>query len=277
VHDTKVDGTLTRDIEETTATLLDVFVPDENDQCCMDWLGPLSQHNTVDEAEIKNAIWRMKTARSPGKDGITAGLLRKAWPYIKHSLCTLFNACLDEATFPKNWKSSRLVIIPKTGKKDMTNPKTYRPISLLLTLGKALETIIIRDLVRETGLDHIGNQHGFTPGRSTITAINQFYSWSENSKSRHIIGVFLDISGAFDNVKWSSILVRLQELGASLRTTKMIKSYLTKRDACLTLNGWTSRKLPSRGCPQGSQLGPTLWKVAMTDINLTGKDDDHVR
>jgi len=70
-------------LEETASTLLDVFVPDENDQCCSDWPGPLNLHNTVDESEIKNAIWQMKPARSPGKDGKDVMISQQAY-YGKH-------------------------------------------------------------------------------------------------------------------------------------------------------------------------------------------------
>jgi len=45
----------------------------------------------------------------------------------------------------------------------MTDPKTYRPISLLPVLAKALETLIIQDLERETSLNDYENQRGFVP------------------------------------------------------------------------------------------------------------------
>jgi len=161
---------------------------------------------------------------------------------------------------------SRLVIIPKPINKDKSNPKSYRPISLLPTLSKVLETLIISKIEDETSLNAIGNQHGFVAGRSTITAMDSLYSWANESKCRHVFGVFLDITGAFDNVKWSPILERLHEIGASLRSVGIINSYLTNRYAKLKLEHAEIMRRLSRGCPQGSQLGPTLWKVAMSDI-----------
>lgn len=74
------------------------------------------------------AIWRMHPSKAPGQDGMTAGMLRKAWPVLGNSLTNLFEKCLQEAIFPQIWRVAKLVIIPKSGKKDMSDPKTFRPI-----------------------------------------------------------------------------------------------------------------------------------------------------
>jgi len=179
----------------------------------------------------------------------------------------LFRDCMKDATFPQEWKDPNFVVIPKPGKAGMANPKSYRPVSLLPTLAKALETLIIQDLVRETDLDSYSPQHGFVPGRSTITAMKAVYDWTGARKSRHVVGVFLDITGAFDNVGWHPMLKRLDELGASVRTLRMVGHYLNGRTASLTLQGERYSRAIERGCPQGSQLGPTLWKVAMTGLD----------
>jgi len=266
---TKHDGTLCGSVDETMDILLDTFVPLDPDQGGLSWLGPLEHYVPVTELEVKNAIWRMKPAKAPGLDGITAGILRKAWPVIRYVTTDLMNRCLESATFPNYWKTSKLVIIPKPGKKDMSSPKTYRPISLLSTMSKALETLIISHINEETSLNELGNQHGFVTGRSTITAMDSLYDWADKSKCRHVFGVFLDITGAFDNVKWYPILERLQEIGASTRTLRIISSYLDNRQARLQIEQTVKIRKLTRGCPQGSQLGPTLWKVAMSDVGTS--------
>ncbi|CAI6359421.1 unnamed protein product [Macrosiphum euphorbiae] len=53
--------------------------------------GPLERHVPVEEQQVKNAIWRMKPPRAPGLDGITTGILRKAWPIAKDSMTQLMN------------------------------------------------------------------------------------------------------------------------------------------------------------------------------------------
>jgi len=90
-----------------------------------------------------------------------AKILRMAWPAIGYDITRLFGKCLAGATFPELWKEAKLVVIRKPGKEDLTSPKSFRPISLLPTLAKALATLIIQDLAVETNLDAFEHQHGF--------------------------------------------------------------------------------------------------------------------
>lgn len=120
---TKEDGTLTETIDETMDLLLNTFVPAGPNQGGSLRQRPLERHVPVEERQVKNEIWRMKPSKAPGLVGITAGILRKAWPIAKESMTQLMNRCLEDATFPDCWKVSRLVIIPKPRKKDKTSPK----------------------------------------------------------------------------------------------------------------------------------------------------------
>lgn len=262
------NGTSTRTLKEMAELLLGTFFSRQRNNRAFTISGPITEYGrTVDVDGVKAAIWRMGPGKAPGTDGVTAGVLRKAWPILAQDITHLFSACIEDAIFPEIWKDAKLVVRPKPEKTDRSSPKSYRPVSLLPALAKALETLIIQDLEEETGLNDYGAQHGFVPGRSTITAMKNLYNWVDDSRSRHVIGVFLDITGAFDNVGWFPVLSRLNALGASLRTIRMVQSYLRGRSACLTLEkDWNIINI-ERGCPQGSQLGPTLLKVAMTSIS----------
>jgi len=140
----------------------------------------------------------------------------------------------------------------------MSLVKSFRPISLLPVLGKTLEIIMINRIINETMLDMHEEQHGFTIGKSTTSALVAVYDWVDASRSRHIFGTFLDITGAFDNVKWSPLLTQLITLGASLRTVRLVQSYLTNRWTNFHMEGILYKRMLERGCPQGSQLGPIL-------------------
>jgi len=207
----------------------------------------------------------MQTTGAPGRDGITAGLLRKAWPTLRDTITHLFGRCLQDRIFPDCWKTAKLVTIPKPGKTDADSVKSFRPI-IIPVMGKALETLIIQNIVKETNLDSCAEQHGFIAGKSTVSAITSIFERIDASKFRHVFGTFLDITGAFDNVRWSPLLRQLNTLGASLGTLKIVNSYLQNRWANLRIEGVHHWRRLARGCLQGSQLGPTLWKVAMTPI-----------
>ncbi|CAI6375958.1 unnamed protein product [Macrosiphum euphorbiae] len=263
----RADGSYTGSVEETAELLLRAFVPDETDG------GRFSHHGPLDDgvesptaSEVKASIWRIKPNKAPGLDGLTAKIVRKAWPIIGTTLTKLYGAAIRESYFPLSWRRANVIVIPKGGDKDPATTGAYRPISLLPVLGKALETFLIRKIENETNLNHIGEQHGFVQDKSTITAINTLYNWVHETKSRHVMGTFLDITGAFDNVSWSPLLNQMVKIGASLSTTRMTKSYLENRWAQIKLERNMYEKKMEIGCPQGSQLGPTLWKVAMSEL-----------
>jgi len=115
-----------------------------------------------------------------------------------------------------------------------------------------LETIIIQAIDRETILNSFEEQHGFTTGKLTTTAVKELYEWVDASMARHVFGVFLDIMGAFDNVRWSPLLERLRTLGASLNTLKIVNCYLSNR--------WADYELGIRQNREDSRLVIKLGK-----------------
>jgi hypothetical protein len=63
-------------------------------------------------------------------------------------LVELFNAILRTQHFPLVWKHARMISILKPGKEPAL-PSSYRPISLLDTIGKVFETIVLSRILSE--------------------------------------------------------------------------------------------------------------------------------
>ena len=98
---------------------------------------------------------------------------------------------------PTKWKSSKVVYIPKVGKDDYAQAKSYRPISLMNYLLKGLErlSVWVADTALEENPLHT-KQHGFQKGKSTETAISNTIHKIEKHilNGEHCMGVFLDLS-----------------------------------------------------------------------------------
>jgi hypothetical protein len=82
-------------------------------------------------------------------------------------LTKVFNAVLRRHYFPPVWKHTRVIPILKPGK-NPTLPSSYRPVSLLDTVGKLFEILLSRVLreVNERGLLR-DEQFVFRPKHST--------------------------------------------------------------------------------------------------------------
>lgn len=72
---------------------------------------------------------------APGADGLSARIIKAAWPAICNHMTRLVNKCLRSATFPDPWKNARIVVLLKNKDKDPLTPRSYRPVSLLPVLG----------------------------------------------------------------------------------------------------------------------------------------------
>lgn len=88
-------------------------------------------------------------------------------------------------------------------------------------------------------------------------------TWSAIRPEKYVISVFLDITGAFDNLAWPALQTDLHDLGVTRHLRKWIENYLSGRTASMTIGGVVKTVAVTKGCPQGSILGPILWNVTM--------------
>ena len=84
--------------------------------------------------KVLSLIASLDISKSTVCDEISAKMLKATAPHIAQSLADLFNKSLTTGKFPTNWKSAKIVPIPKAG--DAENPANYRSISILPTLSK---------------------------------------------------------------------------------------------------------------------------------------------
>lgn len=259
------DGSYTGDLKETMDHILEELIPHSDQDASFaeirEW--PPGERITTDD--LKRLIWEQKF-KAPGFDRITARILRALWEEIKAPLEEVVNEALTSCEFPSTWKGARVVIIRKARDKGPLLAKSYRPVSLLPVLGKVLEGTVCEKLDAEVGGNLSADQHGFRPGRSTETAMRAVIDWVDGRVEKHVLGSFLDISGAFDNVRWTQLTQDMGNAGCSGSTITMTKSYLTDRTATYIIGGQRKDIVLTRGAPQGSKLGPRIWTITMDSL-----------
>ncbi|KAG5870236.1 hypothetical protein JTB14_029110 [Gonioctena quinquepunctata] len=155
----------------------------------------------------------------------------------------------------------------KAPERDPGDINSLRPITLLSELGKMLERIIIAKIngaMQEAPLIS-DNQYGFSREKSTVGAIANVLD-RINSPEKHHIVIFLDIKGAFNNMWWPSLLKYLHETGLPRQLVSLLKSYLEDRYIEYYSNTEKVGKQLTKGCPQGSALGPLLWNLTVEPL-----------
>ena len=92
--------------------------------------------------EVERRVFATRPWKAPGDDGLPAMVWKQVWPAVKGRVLALFQTSLDEGQLPAQWRNAKIIPLKKPDKGNYTVVKAWRPISLLSTLGKALESVV---------------------------------------------------------------------------------------------------------------------------------------
>ncbi|GBP50154.1 Retrovirus-related Pol polyprotein from type-1 retrotransposable element R1 [Eumeta japonica] len=103
-------------------------------------------------------------------------------------------------------------------------------------------------------------------GKSTTTALNCILGVARSSAAKYVQLLFLDISGAFNNPWWPTLMRNVKQSSLPSNIYRLLRDCFTDKRAGFFVGLDVEWKLFSMGCPQDSLLGPTLWNVLIDDM-----------
>ncbi|KAF5001010.1 hypothetical protein FDECE_11099 [Fusarium decemcellulare] len=201
---------------------------------------------------------------SLGADNSKVGLLKTAWPVVGELIRQLYEQCPKVGYHPKFFKQAEVVMIPKLGKRNLSSPRSWRPISLLSCLGKGHERLIARRMTYASvtrGVVH-PRQIGALPKRSAVGLVASLTKTIEQTvvAGKVVTVSTADVQGAFNAVMRNRLTLRLRQQGWPDPISRWAASFMTDRYARIRLQETlTEDARLNCGLPQGSSASPILF------------------
>jgi ribonuclease HI len=233
--------------------------------------GPPQQSEcSLTPQELTAAIRAASANSAPGADQVHPSMIKHLTESALIHLLAIFDDCWSQGYFPQCWKSAITVTIPKPGK-CLSEMKSYRPISLLSTVGKLLEKIISTRLQSITQQILPPEQSAYRSTRSAedvLLSLTQYVSdgFQKRKPAERTTLACVDYSAAFDRV-WHLGLIRKMSHSLPGRYVRFVRSFLCNRTFRVRIASSLSRtNVQKNGTPQGSCLSPMLFILYTADL-----------
>ena len=224
----------------------------------------LSDFKPVSDEELWKIIQSMPKKHC-SLDAVPSTMVSAALSELLPSISKIVNGSLLSGTVPDSFKEA--VVRPSYKGKglDPEDPGSYRPISNLSFVSKIVEKCVSLQLT-----EYLENNKLLPRVQS---AYRKFHSCETATlkivndvallldKKSKVILLLLDLSAAFDTVKHSTLLRKLEtQYGIGGTALDWFRSYLCNRRTSVMVDGERSSSIDvDIGVPQGSILGPLLF------------------
>lgn len=193
---------------------------------------------------------------------------------ITYTLCNLYTALLKNSVHPVHQKMDMCIVIPKQGKKEKAQAKSYNPISLLSTLSRTLEKIVAHRLahiavqIRAIDDTQMGSRAQHSAQDTLFRILTPAQTWLEPKKDTVRYGILHptilanDIDGAFNTVRYERLHDVISLSGLQTCLGDWVYDLCSDRTFCFHFDGEPEiPKIFDSGLPQGSPLLPILFVI----------------
>ena len=221
----------------------------------------------VTRDQIQCELSKLNIRKSTGCDSIPPKLLKLGAENLSIPIQYMINRSLCDCVFP--YEAKKAEISPIYKKNDSLDKCNYRPVSVLSTLSKIYEKIIVGQLTQYFDTICSPDLSGFRKKHGCQDVILNLV---ENTKSKVdnnkiVCTVLTDLTRAFDCLPHRLLIAKMYFYGFNYDACKLVMNYLSNRQQRVKLNGVKGEWMDIyKGAPQGSLFGPFAYNLFSNDL-----------
>ena len=165
---------------------------------------PILKLQKITSSQTLSMIREMGNNTSFGHDFLDSLSIKMGAEILANPLTYLINLSLDKMTFAERWKLSRVIPLFKGKGINKYSESSYRPISLIPTVSKLVETTVHKQVLKHMEVTNQlnQNQHAYRGSYNTSTALLQLSDCILKATDHNNIATLItvDESAAFECV-----------------------------------------------------------------------------
>src|SRR6218665_3674293 len=150
---------------------------------------------------------------------------------IGEVLAQIFNKSMQTGDVPQEWRDA--LIVPLFKKGNRSDPRNYRPVSLISVVCKVMMRIVKDNVVEHLNEYNVrkDSQHGLTRGRSCLTNLLECFEevYERIDEGKPVDVIYLDFTKAFIKVPHKRLAKTLKACGIRGQVLTWIQSWLSCR------------------------------------------------
>ena len=216
---------------------------------------------TVQPNIISNLLKSCNVNKAAGIENISGRFLKDGADVLDIPITRICNLSIRLSQFPKDCKVVNF----------KTDPKNFRPISLLPIVSKIFEKAI-----HEQTMEHLTDnnilykyQSGFRENHSSDTSLSHLTNKIMTGFDSVLLTgmILIDLQKLFDTINYDILLKKIASLGSPNHSIKWFQSYLSDRIFRVSIKSkYSSTAKIEYGEPKGSILAPLLFLLYVNDI-----------
>ena len=224
---------------------------------------PTRPYHSVTFEEVEETLNDRSNTTAPSISGLNYLVWKWVLRCAPDELTAVVRAAVALGIHHSSWKQSLVAVIPKNNKKDMSLPKSHRPIQLIECLGKLVEKIVACRITFDLGKHKLMpfNQFGRRSNSSCPDLGLSLTHDIQTARERGLVSSFLavDIKGFFNHVDHVRLIDVLKHKGFPPNIVCWVQSFLQERFVRVQVDDHVRNLHPQLvGVPQGSPVSLVL-------------------